>query len=89
MKVRLGRRLIRVRYSSRLTANHGLAYLNNDEMVIDRNLSGKEELETLLHEAEHLAHPDETERNVTRNAKFYANLLWRLGYRKSTTSKPS
>lgn len=83
MKVRFGRRSIQFRFSRRLKANDGIAYKDRDDVVISEELSEKVLLETLLHEAEHIAHPHETERNVTRNGKFYANLLWRMGYRRT------
>jgi hypothetical protein len=65
-----------------MTANDGLAYVNDNEIVLNEDLDDYEMLETMIHEAEHMAHPDESERNVTRNAKFTAQAVWALGYRR-------
>lgn len=68
-------------------------YYAHPQIQIDAALSGRDELETYLHELDHSLEPmavwqDETrlaraEIDTTRRAKFLAAVLWRLGYRRS------
>lgn len=48
---------------------------------IHRDLKGRTELETLLHEADHGLHPQKKEAAVLVDSAQLADLLWDYGYR--------
>lgn len=49
----------------------------------DDRLKGKVQLDTIIHEAMHLQNPRMREEGVLQRASELANLLWRLGYRRT------
>ena len=49
---------------------------------IDHRLTGQTELDTLIHEASHIQHPNWSEKRVAREATEIARLLYRMGYRR-------
>jgi len=49
---------------------------------LHKNLTGRVELETLLHEADHALHPDKSEEAVLVDAAHLTDLLTLYGYRK-------
>ena len=54
----------------------------NKEMWIDKDLTGKDELETIIHEVWHCADPHKDETFIEEVSKDLTNILWKLGYRK-------
>jgi hypothetical protein len=63
--------------------NHGQAIMGTNIIEIDVRTKGKKLFEILLHEADHLLHPEESEEEVERNAIILTNMLWEQGYRKT------
>lgn len=62
---------------------YGLSYKGFGEIHIHSDIkSGKEELETWLHEMLHIINPNFSEKRVTNDAKKMTNILWKQGYRK-------
>lgn len=51
---------------------------------VDKSLGGKEEMETDVHEIDHVVHSELDEPVVERNAKQKTEAYWKLGYRKLT-----
>lgn len=60
----------------------GEAYYGENEITIDPRQSATEYLDTLTHEAMHLALPDLQEDAISAAATFVARILWKQGYRK-------
>ena len=60
----------------------GQAFQGLDELEIDPRQPPKEYLDTLIHEALHLAHPGLDEPTVSDVATFLARVLWQQNYRK-------
>ena len=60
----------------------GEAIFGENEICIDPRQSSKDYLDTLTHEAMHLALPELNEEAITTSATFVARILWRQGYRK-------
>ena len=60
----------------------GQAFHGLDEMEIDPRQAPREYLDTLVHEALHLAHHDLSEETVTDVARFIARVLWQQNYRR-------
>lgn len=50
-------------------------------LEIDTGLSGRVKLETILHEALHLALPALPENAVLKTARYLAMVAWHMGYR--------
>ena len=60
----------------------GLAWKEDRVIAIDKRLKGINELETIIHELEHVQNPEWSETKVTKTAKEKAQILWDLGFRK-------
>lgn len=60
----------------------GLAWKEDRIIAIDKRLKGIQELETIIHELEHVQNPEWSEAKVTKIAKEKAQILWDLNYRK-------
>lgn len=60
----------------------GLAWQADRVIAIDKRLKGIQELETIIHEVEHVQNPEWSESKVTKTAKEKAQILWDLGFRK-------
>jgi hypothetical protein len=54
------------------------------EILIDKNLSGKLRLDTIIHELLHALYWDLSEESIEEAATDVAAVLWRLGYRGPT-----
>jgi len=63
---------------------HGLA--DEYPLLIDSRLTGKKELEIILHEAWHYLFPEMTEEQVVRMSVVMTNTLWAENYRKVDNS---
>jgi hypothetical protein len=50
-------------------------------LEIDSGLTGRVRLETILHEALHLALPALPEESVLKTARYMAMIAWHMGYR--------
>ena len=50
-------------------------------ILIDRDLEGKDALDTAIHEYLHALHPDWKEKRVARTATAMTKYLWKLGVR--------
>lgn len=50
-------------------------------LYVDRRLTGRARLETIIHEAVHAENPKLPEHVVERTARSVARFVWRLGYR--------
>ena len=61
----------------------GLAWADERLIEIDPRLKAIFHMETLLHEAAHVALPTLTEKEVTKLAKMQTDVLWKQGYRKT------
>lgn len=59
----------------------GLAWPDDRVIAIDSRLSGKELLDTLIHEIMHCQNPKWPEIMVAGKATELADLLWDVGYR--------
>jgi len=60
----------------------GLAWKEDRVIAIDKRLKGIQELETIIHEIEHIQNPEWSETKVTKIAKEKAQILWDLKFRK-------
>ncbi len=60
----------------------GLAWKEDRVIAIDKRLKGIQELETIIHEIEHIQNPEWSETKVTKIAKEKAQILWDLNFRK-------
>lgn len=60
---------------------YGLAYTEDNLMVIDPRLTGYRYLLYLLHEHFHLKHPDWSETKVRKESSKTARFLWDIGFR--------
>jgi hypothetical protein len=49
-------------------------------LELDSNLTGRRRLETILHEALHLACPFMPEHTVLKTARYQAMIAWHMGY---------
>lgn len=62
--------------------------VNQKAIVVPlKNASGKEYLDTVVHETVHAALPHATEAEVIRLAKDVTEVLWKRGYRLPRTKK--
>jgi hypothetical protein len=61
----------------------GQCDFNNGVIKIEKTLEGETELDTYIHEGLHALNPDASETWVTNNARLLANLLTKVGYRRS------
>ena len=60
----------------------GFANNEDNEIEVDASLSKSERLQTLVHEALHLADWNMTEKKVNRISEFIGRVLWKQGYRR-------
>lgn len=58
----------------------GWAYFGKKVLISDK-LTGRQKLDTEIHEFLHIAHPDLAEEAITTTATDLAKVLWALGYR--------
>ena len=65
----------------------GLAYTDHNVIKLDKSLSEKEYLYTLLHELAHLCFPTASEAKVLASEKKFGNCLWAMGYRRVITDE--
>jgi hypothetical protein len=61
----------------------GLAWHGEDLIEIDPRQTPREYLDTLAHEAAHLALPELSEAQVLKLGKVIAKVLWAAGYRRT------
>jgi len=66
----------------KLDGLRGLAYIGWNIVKLDKNMSEKERLGTLLHEVCHLCFPKATEAQILKAEKKLVNCLWKEGYRR-------
>lgn len=59
----------------------GLCHWEHKYLVIPKDGTSLEDLDTVIHEAIHACHPRMSERKVSRTATDISRLLWRLGWR--------
>lgn len=59
----------------------GMAFNEKRVILLDERLSGKNYLETAIHEVLHIQNPKWNEITVEGRAKEIANILWELGFR--------
>jgi hypothetical protein len=60
----------------------GQAWQGINELEIDPRQPPKQYLDTLIHEALHLARPELEETTVEETATFITDVLWRQNYRR-------
>ena len=60
----------------------GQATIGEGLVEVDPRLGAKRQLEVLIHEVTHLAHPEMTEAEVDRTGKMIARVLWAENYRR-------
>jgi hypothetical protein len=60
----------------------GQATIGEGLVEVDPRLGAKRQLEVLIHEVTHLAHPGMTEVDVDRTGKMIARVLWSENYRR-------
>ena len=60
----------------------GLAYQDENRIVLSKDLTAFSEMDTFLHEFLHIADKQMKEEKVTKIATMLANNMWRQGYRK-------
>lgn len=74
---------IRVRYRKLGKENaYGMADDKKRIIDIDERLTGKKQLEILIHEADHIICPEWSEEKVKSHSKELAEVLWSQGFRK-------
>lgn len=59
----------------------GLAWKDYRIIEIDERLTGKDYLETIIHEVAHVQFPKLPEITIEARAREMANILWGLGFR--------
>lgn len=70
------------------TGTAGVAFPDAERSItIDGRQRGKEKLDTFIHEALHIAFPDEDEKEIAEGANFVAEVLWKAGYRRNSEKK--
>ena len=60
----------------------GQATIGEGLVEVDPRLGAKRQLEVLIHEVTHLAHPGMSEADVDRTGKMIARVLWAENYRR-------
>jgi hypothetical protein len=74
----------RIRYCQKRNRGvWGLAYPAEWRIEVDPELDDKTLLDIAIHEAAHVVAPDLDEKTVDRLGRHTADLLWRMGFRKS------
>ena len=61
----------------------GLAYKDENRIVVDPDQTAFSEMDTYIHQFLHLADKRMSEARVAKMATMLANNLWRVGYRKA------
>ena len=65
----------------------GQATIGRGLVEVDPRLGAKRQLEVLIHEVTHLAHPSMTESEVDRTGKIICKVLWQENYRRVLLDK--
>jgi hypothetical protein len=65
----------------------GQATIGEGLVEVDPRLGAKRQLEVLIHEVTHLAHPAMTEKEVDRTGKLICKVLWQQNYRRVLLDK--
>ena len=65
----------------------GQATIGAGLVEVDPRLGAKRQLEVLVHEVTHLAHPSMTEAEVDRTGKMISRVLWAEHYRRVLMDK--
>jgi hypothetical protein len=65
----------------------GQATIGEGLVEVDPRLGAKRQLEVLIHEVTHLAHPGMTEAEVDRTGKMISRVLWSENYRRVVMDK--
>ena len=66
----------------KLGKHRAWGYYHKDKIHIDERLTGKQELEILIHEFEHWLHEENSEEQVRKDSRKLTEFLWSQGYRK-------
>lgn len=66
---------------------HGQALLGEGVIEIDPRLTGKKQMEILIHEALHLLNPEWEEGKVVKQSRKLTQLLWKENYRRVDNEK--
>lgn len=75
----------RIRYRHRRNKGcWGKAFYESWTIDIDPSLGGQTHLDIALHEGLHCLFPDLSEESVNSAGNVLADLLWRLGYRRTS-----
>lgn len=70
------------------TGTCGVAFPDAERSItIDGRERNKDKLDTFVHEALHVAFPDEDEGEISEGANFIAEILWKAGYRRKCERK--
>lgn len=74
----------RIRYRHRKNRGcYGKAFYESWTIDIDPRLGGETHLSIAIHEGLHCLYPDLDEQSVNSAGNVLADLLWRLGYRRT------
>lgn len=75
---------IQIEFKPRLRNNAwGYAYKDENRIEIKQSLKDIHQLDTIIHEIQHIIHPFMDEDHVERSSTILAHHLWDLGYRKT------
>lgn len=66
----------------KLGKHRAWGYYHKDKIHIDERLTGKQELEILIHEFTHFLDEEKSEDDVRRESRKLTEFLWSQGYRK-------
>jgi hypothetical protein len=85
MRVRIRGRYFKMTFERLPRTHDGICNYADRQVKIRKTLRGERQLEVIIHELLHAAHWDLDETAVTETAEDLARILWRLGYRRSTS----
>lgn len=64
----------------------GIAHCGMNTIEIDSRLTGKKQMEIMLHESLHIMFPKLTEQEIEKKSILLTNTLWHEGFRKVDNS---
>lgn len=76
---------IKIEFKKKLVGNAwGMAYKDENRIEVKSSLKDLSQLDTIIHELQHIIHPFMDEEHVEKSSTILAQHLWQIGYRKQT-----
>jgi hypothetical protein len=81
VKVVLAGKAYHLKYKKMDNDRYGEVDWENREVLVDKELEGKQRLEVTIHEALHVLFPRASEKRIDSYGIELSDMLWELGYR--------